>query len=240
MHTKRINFLLGCGVDLHNCKVKWFCKCDCGNEKIISSSHLLGDNKSHKSVKSCGCLLKEVGKRQIKHNSYDLSGQYGIGYTENNEEFYFDLEDYDKIKNYFWKIENGYVIAYDRGSQHKKILMHNLILNHKGVDHIGGSMTKHDNRKQNLRIPPDDYSFETYNKMNQKISSNNKSGHTGVYLYNNKWRAQIGIDKKIIYLGQFSDYESAVNAREKAEEKYYGEYSYNNSQAVYQQLNSSE
>ena len=32
-----------------------------------------------------------------KSNIYDLSGEYGVGWTSNtNEEFYFDLEDYDK------------------------------------------------------------------------------------------------------------------------------------------------
>lgn len=30
-------------------------------------------------------------------NKYDLSGEYGIGYTSKGEEFYFDLEDYKKM-----------------------------------------------------------------------------------------------------------------------------------------------
>ena len=40
--------------------------------------------------------------KEIK-NKYDLSGEYGIGWTHNTEhEFYFDLEDYDIIKYYCW------------------------------------------------------------------------------------------------------------------------------------------
>jgi len=40
----------------------WFCRCDCGNEKVIRTCQLRG------SIKSCGCLLKEhflnlVGKK---------------------------------------------------------------------------------------------------------------------------------------------------------------------------------
>lgn len=27
-------------------------------------------------------------------NTYDLSGEYGIGYTSNGEQFYFDKEDF--------------------------------------------------------------------------------------------------------------------------------------------------
>lgn len=45
----------------------WRCICDCGNEKIATTSHLLGGY-----IQSCGCLKKEVssenGKRSAKHH----------------------------------------------------------------------------------------------------------------------------------------------------------------------------
>lgn len=34
----------------------------------------------------------------VKHNTYDLSGDFGIGYTDKGEKFYFDISDYEKIK----------------------------------------------------------------------------------------------------------------------------------------------
>ncbi len=38
-------------------------------------------------------------------NRYDLNGEYGIGYTNVSDlPFYFDLEDFDKIKSYTWYI----------------------------------------------------------------------------------------------------------------------------------------
>ena len=37
-----------------------------------------------------------------QQNVYDLSGEYGIGYTLKGEPFWFDLEDYDLIKDYCW------------------------------------------------------------------------------------------------------------------------------------------
>lgn len=41
----------------------WLCRCDCGNEKVISGTHL----KSGK-IKSCGCFLKEkLIERNFKH-----------------------------------------------------------------------------------------------------------------------------------------------------------------------------
>lgn len=41
----------------------WICKCDCGNEKVISREHLI-----HETTKSCGCLGKEVKRITIKKN----------------------------------------------------------------------------------------------------------------------------------------------------------------------------
>lgn len=37
-----------------------------------------------------------------KYNAYDLTKDYGKGYTLDGVEFIFDLEDYDKIKDYCW------------------------------------------------------------------------------------------------------------------------------------------
>ena len=57
------------------------------------------------------------GKFLKQYNNYDLSGEYGIGYLFNGEEFYFGLEDYDKIKNYCWYKDSG---GYIRTNAHKK------------------------------------------------------------------------------------------------------------------------
>jgi nicotinamide phosphoribosyltransferase len=54
---------------------------------------------------------------------------------------------------------------------------------------------------------------------------------TGVNWYEpyQKWRVRIVVNKKDINLGYFDDFNEAVLAREKAEEKYFKKYSYNNS-----------
>lgn len=67
-----------------------------------------------KNTQSCGCLqaesTKKYGKAHRKLNRYNLDGEYGIGYTSKDEEFYFDKEDYDKVKEYTWHINpEGYV-----------------------------------------------------------------------------------------------------------------------------------
>lgn len=200
--------------------VQWLCICDCGNECIVRGSSL---KTGH--TKSCGC------HKNKKSNVWDLeSCEYGIGYTNKKEKFYFDKEDFDKIKKYTWWInDEGYVVAKDENR--KKLSLHRLVTNcPKGLipDHIHGKETRFDNRKSNLRIVDD-----SKNQMNISLSSNNTSGVTGVTWHKgkNKWTAQITIDKKQISLGTFNDKKDAIKARKEAEEKYFGEYSYDNSRA---------
>ena len=85
-------------------RIMWLCECVCGNAEqfVVAGTHIRNGN-----TKSCGCLQKEkvitIGHDNKQYNKYDLSGEYGIGWTNNtNEEFYFDIEDYDKIKNICW------------------------------------------------------------------------------------------------------------------------------------------
>lgn len=61
------------------------------------------------------------------------------------------------------------------------------------------------------------------NISNTELRSDNKSGVTGVHWCNkrNKWVAQIVVQKKSIYLGQFSEKSKAIKARKDAEEKYF-------------------
>lgn len=227
-------------------EARWLCLCDCQKKLPLNEQKLILVRGSQlgKGVKSCGCLQKErissVAKvSSKKYSTYDLSGEYGIGYTTNGKEFYFDLEDYDLIKDYCWWINKaGYVYAYDVKSDERKfIFMHNLVMNNLSrefiVDHIKhselGKNSCNDNRKQNLRR-----TNQSKNSMNRRIQSNNTSGVTGVRYRDDqgKWIARIKINGKEKHLGTFSCYEDAVKARKQAEEKYFGEYSYDNSMLI--------
>lgn len=207
-------------------QAQWLCKCDCGKKVVVMSASLI---RGH--TKSCGCTRKEaVSEACKKYNTYDLSGEYGIGYTSKGEEFYFDLEDYEKIKDYCWYInQQGYVMAYDCNAKDSgsHILMHRLIMcfpDEIEVDHINHN--KRNNKKENLRIVND-----SQNQMNKKKQKNNTSGVTGVRWHkkHRKWYAHIGVNRNQIHIGSFDTFEEAVVARKEAEEKYFGEYSYNNS-----------
>ena len=172
------------------------------------------------------CIKKSNKILKKKYNTYDLSGEYGVGYTSKGEKFYFDLEDYDLIKDYCWHIRNdGYVATNDFNNNYKVIKLHKLLFpNSNVVDHINHK--KYDCRKVNLRE-----CTSSKNNMNRSLHSNNTSGVTGVSWHKgiNKWCAIIKIDGKQKHLGSFENFEDAKRKRLEAEEKYYGEYSYKNS-----------
>ena len=194
--------------------VRWLCKCDCGNDIVVFANNI------GKTTWSCRCFAKEnMSKVKKRYNTYDLSGEYGIGYTTKGEEFYFNLEDYDKIKDYCWLIaSDGYVVSANG------VLFHNIIMIDKSIDHKNHK--KYDNRKCNLRkVTP------SQNQMNASKRSDNTSGVTGVGWNKErcKWAAYIAINGKQKHLGYFDKFEDAVQIRKNAEEKYFGEFSYDNS-----------
>lgn len=210
---------------------QWLCKCECGGECIVRGSYL-----KNKNTRSCGCLDSETTAQRNreyckKYNKYDLTKEYGIGYTSKGEEFWFDLEDYDKIKDFCWYLDAyGYVVSCYSGTKNsrKGVKMHRLLLpEFEQIDHINNK--KNDNRKINLRKVTD-----SQNNMNRKLRSNNTSGVTGVYWdkSSQKWFAQIVANKEKKFLGYFNDFNDAVTARKDAEEKYFGEFSYDNSMKV--------
>lgn len=210
---------------------RWLCKCDCGNDVVA-----LGSRLKNGQCKSCGCLHNEAtSKRFKKYNTYNLTGECGIGYLADNTEFYFDLEDYGKIKDIRWKKDkDGYIVANVYNKDTKKttgIKMHRLIMECPDgmfVDHINPHK-RNDNRKENLRI-----CTLQENNMYRKRAKNNTSGTTGVYWhsYINKWIAFIYFNGKRIELGNYNDFEDAKKRRLEAEKEYYGEYSYNVSNEI--------
>ena len=136
-----------------NKKHMWLCKCDCGRDNNIVCS--TGDLNSGRRWRCTYCVRDEASERMVNKNKneniYDLTGEYGIGYTSKGEEFYFDLEDYNLIKDYCWHKHHGYFVAKING---KSVGLHKLIMNDLenqcDIDHIK-TENKFDNRKLNLR-----------------------------------------------------------------------------------------
>lgn len=202
---------------------QWLCECSCNlHAKLI----VRGTNLKNGHTKSCGCLARELFSQiHKKQNEYDLSGEYGIGYCSNTgSEFYFDLEDYDKIKNYCWHEDvdwSGHHTVRTKMKTidgWKNIRMH-VFLGYKLCDHIDRNSLN--NRKNNLK-----QATAIENARNRSKQSNNTSGFIGVSYDKNKskWYAQIVVDRKNKYLGSFKNINDAIKARLEAEAKYFGEF----------------
>lgn len=210
------NIIRPCGCTV----VRWRCLCDCG--KIIETDGTQLRRKG--GSKSCGCLQKEIASKtsrnRIPTNTYNLTGSFGIGYihNKNNTQFYFDLEDFDKIKNYSWYSFYGYICARERGSQ-KPIRLHRLIMNappDKVIDHINRNPS--DNRKENLRI-----CTQGDNTLNKKRKTNNPWGPGVRLMKSGHWEARLTYQGNI-YVKTFATFEEAYGYRKKLEQKYFGEF----------------
>lgn len=214
-----------------NVRRTWNCMCDCGKYK----PNVVEKNLYSGNIKSCGCITYENKMKSIsenlKYNTYDLSNEYGIGYDSNGKEFYFDLEDYELIKEYSWHVKyDGYVETVSRLTKEGKrecLSMHRIVMNVEDkeihIDHK--NHITNDNRKENLRIVT-----REQNQANAKLRIDNTSGCKGVYYSNtfNCWVASIQVNKKQ-YSKKFLDKDKAIEYRKFLEEKYQKQYSYENS-----------
>ena len=213
------------------------CKCCCeycqrdGIDPIIRYVKLTNIKNGY----SRGCDRDNKSKRFLQSNpsckslnKYDLTGEYGIGYIRQKNgnciEFLFDIDDYDKIKNFTWYISSkGYIYTVvDHHKNRTCYLMHRLIMNiidkSVQIDHINGSKT--DNRKCNLRVCTSEQ-----NDLNRKYSSY-KHG-SGVFLQNGKWMVRFQRNGTRYYGGVFDNYEEALLKRAELEPNKESVFQYN-------------
>ena len=198
-----------------NNRTNWLCQCECGNTVIVTTENLTSGNTT-----SCGCKRIETLFTKRKRNQYDLTHEYGIGYSNDNKKdsFTFDLEDYDKIKDYTWKKDGTGHWSFRSDKQY--IFLTLVILSevpkNQIIDHA--DRNPDNNQKYNLRT-----SNKKFNAQNSNISKKNTTGYIGVSKFKGKekWRAYITIDGKQISLGNYYTLEEAVKARLLGEKKYF-------------------
>lgn len=177
--------------------------------------------------------------RKAKPNDYIIHGDWTELIIDSPKfgEFRIkiDTEDVPKLKEYVWCINKcwnkktnkepkWYAGTNGKCKADKSMLLHRFLMeNPKGkiVDHIDRDTLNC--TKENLRI-----CTQSQNKMNTNRYKTNISGRTGVMyvdkLVTPKWTAYIQVNYKRKHLGYFDTYEDAVKAREKAEEKHFGEF----------------
>ena len=149
-------------------------------------------------------------------------------YVGNKQFAKIDVEDYDKVKGYWWSLstKRGFTQYAQAHSSHDSksrlhLSMHRVILGLTDtglVDHINGDGL--DNRKSNLRI-----ATTQENAFNQK-SNRGSSKFKGVSFRkdNNLWRAYVTKDGKRTYLGDHATEIDAAMAYNKAASQLFGEY----------------
>jgi hypothetical protein len=133
-----------------------------------------------------------------------------------------DKEDFEFLAQWKWHAQkdgNTFYAIRDFCVKRKRttVRMHRLVNQTPDgldTDHINGNGL--DNRKTNLRT-----ATRQQNIINRGMLSTNKSGYRGVSWRKgqNKWRAQICVNYKVIHIGSFGLLHEAVSAyKEKDEE----------------------
>lgn len=207
-------------------EAQWLCKCSCGNQCIR-----LGRTLHRGTSTSCGCLKKQrirdkalIRGQNKKLNRYTFDGEVGTCYSNTSDRFFiFDVDDYDKIKDYTWCIKKtGYVRAETYNYGISEIQVHRLIMDCPDdmvIDHI--NRKPWDNRKCNLRICT--IQQNNINRRFDKRPSN--TGVMGVTLRKwGKYEVAISVNGKRKYLGLYKTLEEAKQVRLDAEKKYWGEF----------------
>ena len=216
----RLTVLRRADDNAHN-KITWFCACACGREAIA-----LGARLKEGSVRSCGCLRRELvtelGKNSRKLWQPIICGFYSKIPLTTGGYALVDTEDLDNVKKYTWYIDNSGYARSHLYNPRRSVSMHSLILPHGKefcIDHI--SMDKLDNRRHNLRVV-------TYSKnsSNTNIHVNNTSGYRGVTFDKSaeQWRTTITREKRVTRIGRFDTPELAAKAYDEYCRKYDGEH----------------
>lgn len=185
---------------------RWRCICDCGNH----SSPRAADLKDKKAV-TCGCgRLEKVIKHKLSHSATYKSWGAMLGRCLNPN-------------NTTYKLYGGAgIVVCDRWNTGNGGSFLNF-LEDMGERPEGKTL----NRTHGNKV----YSKETcewatlsIQAFDQKLSSNNTSGVTGVNWKSNQntWRAMITFQGEQIHLGHTKTFEEAVQLREDAEIKYFG------------------
>jgi len=182
----------------------WNCKCECGKEIILQTSHILG-TKNRNPDKSCGCMNKAQDGNTIKHKRIYSIYKCMMNRCNNG-----------KVDNYERYGGKGVTVC-DEWNTFNPFLTWSLANGYKEDLTIDRKDSKNQYSPSNCRWV--DYFVQATNKC---IYKNNTTGYKGVsYSKDFKlYRAYIMRNKIKKELGYFKTLEEAVKARKDIEEKY--------------------
>lgn len=173
-------------------------------------------NKHWLRLYTHGSLEPKVREKTCR---YEIDGDVLRITTQNNNTILADAEDYEKLSKHSWCLMQGkYPVARIDGTNIKmsRYLFDNLT-SKMFVDHINGNTL--DNRKQNLRIcTPQENSWNKGKTRGSTMPTGVRKTESG------KFEARIMVNRKNMSLGTYGTLSEAVDARRKAEIKYFGEF----------------
>ena len=187
----------------------WICKCSCRKQTIRT---VRADRLTGGTSKSCG---HRIG------TPYRVEGDVAIFTTRNNEEFFTDVEDAERVSVFTWEIDSprDYVVSKIKD---KRVYLHHFIIPNRTlemIDHI--DRNKRNNTKANLRE-----ATRSNNMHNAIFNPGAHSKYKGVTLCkrNNKWYARISCHPHTYHLGYYEKEIDAAKAYNDAAIELCGEF----------------
>lgn len=146
-----------------------------------------------------------------------------------------DDEDFEYLNQWKWQAQkhrNTFYATRKDGvwPNRKEVKMHRVIMNTPAgveTDHWDGDGLN--NRRMNLRVCATNQNQHNRTRKN----ANNTSGYKGVTPYRrtdkeNKWKAQLVLNGKLLYLGLYATPEDAARAYDRAAREYFGDFAATN------------
>lgn len=184
---------------------QWLCRCDCGNEKVISCQSL---KCAH--AKSCGCLKDECGEKHekgmYKSPEYRTWIRIKTRCENENTPYYhgYGGRGISVCEKWSKSFEAFYADMGDRPSKDHSI----------------------DRKDNNGNYEPDNCKWSTRfeQQQNIRLQKSNTSGVNGVSFHTKikRYVASITVNGEDKYIGCFKLLEEAAKARREAEIKYWG------------------